>query len=159
MKYKIIDPQQFKVARVISFNDVFTNKQGFVGYLRPLTPSCSKKNLDDFDNSFMDWLKSFNLDNVHYVNCADIIFEDQIPQLQRIYNNGRPTSKLLLTCHGDYNFEELKQIGQIEAKLLDLPIYWNAIDNSTLLDNGGVVTFDKTKEKLYFDTIDNIESI
>lgn len=159
MTLQLLDPQKQKVARIISFNEPFTKTKGFIGYLRPLTSSYSKDTIDDFDNSLKDWLESFNLENVHYVNCTNIIFEDQISQLQRIYNNGRPTSKLLLTCYGDNGFEELKQIGHVKTRLLDLPIYWNALDKSIQLDNSGFVTFDKDKEAYFFEIIDNIESL
>lgn len=57
----LIKPEKYKVARVITFKDNFNNLSGTICYMRPLTNSYNKETLDDFDNSMLIWLQSFNL--------------------------------------------------------------------------------------------------
>ena len=65
-----------------------------------------------------------NLDNVRIIHSEDICFEHQLPQIDRIYNGGRPRSLLTLTCHGNYQIDEILKMGQIEARILELNVYW-----------------------------------
>jgi len=156
---KLMNPEDFRVARVISLIDNYTKSRGYITYLRPLTQSYNKSVIDDFDNSMIDWIKELKYQEVQFVHASDVVFDYQKPQIEKIYNGGRPSSKLLLTCHGDYSFEELVKLGQINAKKLDLPIYWNALGNTNILDNGGVFTFDKSRERDFFEIMEKIEFI
>lgn len=159
MTFKLIDPKDFQVARVISFYDSTINKNAKVCYFRPMANGYNKTTLDDFDKSIVEWLKGLNLQNVDICHSDDIVFDHQKPQLEKIYNGGRPSSKLILTCHGDYSMEEFMAMGKIDASVLELNIYWNALSANVMPDQGGVMTFDKTKERYYFDVIKQIRSL
>ena len=159
MKFSLISPEDFKVARVISFMDEFTECAGTVCYMRPHTIEYNKDTFDDFDRSIIVWLKSLNLKNVDFSHSENIIFDHQRPQLSKIYEGGRPSSKLSFTCHGNYTFEECITMGQINSILLELNVFWNTMSKKTPPTIGGVMTFDKNKEKYYFDVIKSITCI
>ena len=112
-----------------------------------------------FDRSIIVWLKSLNLKNVDFSHSENIIFDHQRPQLSKIYEGGRPSSKLSFTCHGNYTFEECITMGQINSILLELNVFWNTMSKKTPSIIGGVMTFDKNKEKYYFDVIKSITCI
>ena len=154
----LINPEDFKVARVISFIDDFWGCSGTVCYMRPLTIKYNKDTFDDFDKSIIEWLKSLNLKNVDINYSGNIIFDHQKSQLSKIYDGGRPCSKLSFTCHGNYSFDEIVTMGQIKTIHLDLNVFWNTMKNTpSTLDV--VMTFDKNKEKYYFDVIKSITSL
>lgn len=159
MKFSLISPEDFKVARVISFMDEFTECAGTVCYMRPRTIEYNKDTFDDFDRSIIVWLKSLNLKNVDFSHSENIIFDHQRPQLSKIYEGGRPSSKLSFTCHGNYTFEECITMEQINSILLELNVFWNTMSKKTPSTIGGVMTFDKNKEKYYFDVIKSITCI
>ena len=85
MKFSLISPEDFKVARVISFMDEFIECAGTVCYMRPHTTEYNKDTFDDFDRSIIVWLKSLNLKNVDFSHSENIIFDHQRPQLSKIY--------------------------------------------------------------------------
>lgn len=68
MEISLIDPKEFKVARVISFREEFTGLSGTICYMRPYTKDYNKETLDDFDNSMIEWLKSLNLKDVGFIH-------------------------------------------------------------------------------------------
>lgn len=47
--------------------------------------------------------------------------------------------------------------GAIDAHILELPIYWNSSENYPIPVIGGVVTYDKTKEQYYIDSLSAIK--
>ncbi len=51
-KYKVLDPEKFKVLKVFSFHDPVTGFSGYVYYLRPQLPDYNKSVFDDFDKQF-----------------------------------------------------------------------------------------------------------
>lgn len=159
MTFNLINPNDFQVARVISFYDSTINRYAKVCYFRPMKNGYNKTTFDDFDKSIVEWLKGLNLQNVDFCQSDDIVFDHQKPQLGKIYNGGRPSSKLLLTCHGDYTMDEFVVMGKIDASVLELNIYWNAMPTDVMPHQGGIMTFDNTKEQYYFDVIKQIESL
>ena len=58
---------------------------------------------------------------------------------------------------GDYTNDELMRKGAIDAHILELPIYWNSSENYPIPVIGGVVTYDKTKEQYYIDSLSAIK--
>lgn len=159
MEISLIDPKEFKVARVISFREEFTGLSGTICYMRPYTKDYNKETLDDFDNSMIEWLKSLNLKDVEFIHSEDILFDYQKPQLSKIYNGGRPCNKLLLVCHGDYSLEEIVAKREIEAIQFELNVFWNTYTTGTLPSFGGTMTFDKNKEKYYFKVIKDLNEL
>lgn len=159
MILNLINQKDFKVARVISFRDDFIGRSGTVCYLRPYNSTYNKKSLDDFDRSFIEWLNVLNLSDVKKIYSEDILFDHQISQIIKIYNGGRPSSKLSFTCHGDYLPEDIISMGKIDAICLELNIYWNANKEETFPLLGGTMTFDQRKKDYYFDVIKKITSI
>ena len=77
MKITLINPDEFKVIRVISFRDEYTKRVGTVCYMRPYALDYKKEILDDFDHSMIMWLKSLNLNNVEFIRSEDILFDYQ----------------------------------------------------------------------------------
>lgn len=159
MIISLINPEEFKVARVISFREEFTGLCGTICYMRPYTKDYNKERFDDFDNSMIEWLKSLNLKNVVHSHSEDILFDYQKPQLSKIYDGGRPCSKLLLVCHGDYSQEEIISKREIEAIQFELNVFWNAYTKKRLPSLGGTMTFDRNKEKYYFEAIKNLNEL
>ncbi len=159
MKITLIKPDEFKVVRVISFRDKYTKRFGTICYMRPYALDYNKGILDDFDNSMIIWLKSLNLSNVELIYSEDMLFDYQLPQLLRIYNGGRPSSKLSLVCHGDYSHDEFVAMGQIDAVCFELNVFWNADKNDLCPQLSGIMTFDKNKENYYRDVIKTIKSL
>ena len=155
----VINPEDFRVARVISFRDEISKISGVVSYMRPFTTDYNQSTLDDFDHSMIRWMESLNLNNVRFTHSEDILFDYQIPQLSRIYNCGRPSSKLNLICHGDYSPEEFISMGQIYATCIELNVFWDTIKKDTLPQLSRTVTFDKNKEKYYFDVIGSLSGL
>lgn len=154
----INNPNDFKVARVISICDPTINKYAKICYMRPLTPNYNKDTIDEFDMSIISWLNSLNLQNVDFSIHENIIFDYQMSQLEKIFNGGRPSSQLIITAHGDYSIEEIMAKGSIEARQLTLNVYWNTLASDVPF-LGGVVTFEKTREKYYFDTFATVTSL
>ncbi len=64
MIIKLIDPKDYKVVKVFSFIEPFTQKTAYDGYKRPLPVSYNASIFDDFDQNMLMWLQSMNLDNV-----------------------------------------------------------------------------------------------
>lgn len=159
MAFNYINPDEFKVARVISFRDEYIKKNGKICYMRPYTQDYKKEMIDDFDQSIIEWLKSLNLDNVSLIHSEDILFDHQLSQLSQIYDGGRPSSKLSLVCQGDYSNDDFVAIRQIDAVCFKLNVFWNADKNDTFPVLEKSVTFDKNKEKYYFDVIKSITSL
>ena len=156
----LIKPEKYKVARVITFKDNFNNLSGTICYMRPLSNSYNKETLDDFDNSMLIWLQSFNLKNVKLIYSTNIIFNNQISQLNKAYNGGRPHNDLSFICYGNYPLEEFVTMKQINAINIKLKVFWNTTSNNSMLPIlNGVVSFDKNKEKYYFDTIKSVTSL
>ncbi len=159
IQLKMIDPNDFEVIRVISFTVPHLEYGGIIVYRRPLTTTYKEDCPDEFDESLLKWLQQFNLKDVVLSHSKDILFDNQLKDYQQIYDGGRPTTQLLLTCHGDYTIDELMVKGKIDARIIELPIYWNSLAKTSLPDVSGVVTFDKEKEQYYFDTISKIKSL
>ena len=159
MKLTLINPDEFKVIRVISIRDEYTKRSGTICYIRPYALDYKKETLDDFDHSMIMWLKSLNLNNVEFIRSEDILFDYQLPQLSRIYDGGRPSSKLSLVCHGDYSHDEFVAMGQIDAVCFELNAFWNADKNDLCPQLSGIMTFDKNKENYYRDVIKTIKSL
>lgn len=107
--------KDFEVLKVYSFVDSFTNKSAYVGYYRPYSMEYNHKTSDDFDNTFIEWLSIFNLKNVQLIAHKDMMFDVQKPAYNQIFNGGRHSSQLSITCYGDYSVQEL-----IEKKLRDM---------------------------------------
>ena len=159
MKLTLINPDEFKVIRVISIRDEYTKRSGTICYIRPYALDYKKETLDDFDHSMIMWLKSLNLNNVEFIRSEDILFDYQLPQLSRIYDGGRPSSKLSLVCHGDYSHDEFVAMGQIDAVCFELNVFCNADKNDLCPQLSGIMTFDKNKENYYRDVIKTIKSL
>ena len=159
MKLTLINPDEFKVIRVISIRDEYTKRSGTICYIRPYALDYKKETLDDFDHSMIMWLKSLNLNNVEFIRSEEILFDYQLPQLSRIYDGGRPSSKLSLVCHGDYSHDEFVAMGQIDAVCFELNVFWNADKNDLCPQLSGIMTFDKNKENYYRDVIKTIKSL
>ena len=155
---KLLDPKDFKVLRVISFQEKFTNAIGKICYFRPMTKDYQQGTSDEFDASLIEWLKAQNLVNVVLVSSSDVCFEHQTDDIQKIYLR-KVKTQLSLTCHGDYSIDELIAMGKINAKILKLNVYWDTLDKNNVYDMGNSVTFDKTKEEYYFGVIDSVESL
>ena len=77
IRLQMISPHDFEVIRVISFSDSHLNKNGVIVYRRPLTLNYNKDVLDDFDESFIKWLKQLNFQNVTLWHSEDILFDNQ----------------------------------------------------------------------------------
>lgn len=159
MTLNLINPEDFKVARVITFRDEFVNKTGRICYMRPYTQNYTKDTIDDFDHSMVEWLESLNLNNVRFIHNADVLFDCQLPDLSQIYNGGRPSTKLSLACYGDYSHDEVVARGHITAIPLNLNVFWDANQEEQCPRLCGMVTFDKTKENYYRDVIKTITSL
>lgn len=159
MKITLINPDEFKVIRVISFRDEYTKRFGTICYMRPYALDYKKETLDDFDHSMIMWLKSLNLNNVEFIRSEDILFDYQLPQLSRIYDGGRPSSKLSLVCHGNYSYDELVAMGQIDAVCFELNVFWSADKNDFCPQLSGIMTFNKNKEIYYRNAIKSITSL
>lgn len=159
MEIQLIDPQKFEVVKVYSFIEPYTGKSAYVGYYRPYTETYNSGITDDFDKRFFEWLRVLNLNNVQMVLGENIMFDFQKPRIEQIYNGGRPSTKMALTCHGDYTMDEMMQKGKIEGYVIDFKIYWNSIDNNYLMPLGGVLTFDKGKEQYLMETLSKITSL
>ena len=155
----LINPEEFKVVRIISFRDEYTKRFGTICYMRPYALDYKKETLDDFDHSMIMWLKSLNLSNVEFIYSEDILFDYQLPQLSRIYNGGRPSSKLSLVCHGDYSHDEFVAMRHIDAVCFELNVFWNAAKNDLCPQLDGIMTFDKNKENYYRDVMKTIKSL
>lgn len=155
---KVLKPEDFKVLRVISFQERFSNKVGKICYFRPMTEDYQQGASDEFDASLLEWLKAQNLVNVDLDISSDVWFEHQIDDIQKIYLR-KVKTQLSLTCHGDYSIDELTAMGKMNAKILKLNVYWDTLDKDRVYDMGNSVTFDKTKEKYYFEAIDSVESL
>lgn len=153
---KILNPNDFKVINVYSFVDKGINKMGYVGYYRPLTPTYNKNVNDKFDARFEKWLGELNLQDVQRVTKEDIYFEGQMENFSQIYANTKPSTTLFLTAHADYTFDEIMNKRIIEAYNCNLPIFWNTTSADVLLDEGGIVTYDKNEEAYFFDIFKNI---
>lgn len=161
MILKLINPDEFKVVRVISFRNEYIKKVGTICYMRPYTQDYRKDILDEFDHSMIAWLKSLNLNNVEFVYSADVLFDYQLPQLSRIYDGGRPSGKLSLVCHEDYSQDEMISMGmgQIDAICIELKVFWNADMDATIPMLCGIMTFDRNKKDYYFDVVKTITSL
>lgn len=155
---KVLKPEDFKVLRVISFQERFTHAIGKICYFRPMTKHYQQGASDEFDTSLLEWLKAQNLVNVGLDSCTDVCFENQVNEIQKIYMRETMT-QLSFTCHGDYSIDELTAMGKMNAKILKLNVYWDTLDKDRVYDMGNSVTFDKTKEKYYFEAIDSVESL
>lgn len=158
MEQIIMNPDETKVVRIISFYEKSTGAQGFVGYLRPITPEYQGDFQDKFDESFIKWLQALHLDNVHVIYAGDAICKDQLEQLDRMYKGERSNTSLSLTIHGDYIDEEMMMAGGYEARVIQLKVYWNALSGTPLLHYGDSMAFDKAEEKYFFEVVDNLES-
>lgn len=156
---QLIDPQKFEVVKVYSFIEPYTGKSAYVGYYRPYTKNYNRNLNDDFDSKFVEWLQSMNLHDVQNVVSEDILFDIQKPRIQQIYDGGRPSTIMSLTCHGDYSMDEVMQMGQICGYAINIQVYWNSIANNFLMPLGGVMTFDKTKEAYFLDVLSKIVPI
>ena len=150
---KLLNPEDFKVINVYSFIDKGINKMGYVGYYRPLTPTYNKNINDTFDTMFERWLGELNLQDVHRVAREDIFFEGQMENFTHIFANTRPSASLFITAHADYTYDEMIKMGEIEAYNCILPIFWNAKSDDMLLDEGGMVTYDKNNEAYLRDIV------
>ena len=64
----VINPEDFRVARVISFRDEISKISGVVSYMRPFTTDYNQSTLDDFDHSMIRWMESLNLNNVRFTH-------------------------------------------------------------------------------------------
>lgn len=157
----LINPEEFKVVRVISFCDEYTKRTGTICYMRPYTQDYKKEILDDFDHSMITWLKSLNLKNVKFVHSENVLFDHQLPQLSRIYDGGRPNNKLFLVCYEDYSQDEMIVMGvkQINAICIELKVFWNTDMNAAIPLLCGAMTFDKNKKDYYFDVVKTITSL
>ena len=80
----MISPHDVEVIRVISFSDSHLNKNGVIVYRRPLTLNYNKDVLDDFDESFIKWLKQLNFQNVTLWHSEDILFDNQLNHYQQV---------------------------------------------------------------------------
>lgn len=90
IRLQMISPHDFEVIRVISFSDSHLNKNGVIVYRRPLTLNYNKDVLDDFDESFIKWLKQLNFQNVTLWHSEDIIsFHSHDDLEQLIQKRGR----------------------------------------------------------------------
>lgn len=158
IELKLLDPKDFKVLRVISFQERFSNKVGKICYFRPMTEDYQQGVSDEFDASLIEWLKAQNLENVSLDISSDVCFEHEKENIQKIYLRKIKT-QLSLTCHGDYSTDELIGMGKINAKILKLNVYWDTLDKNSVYDMGNSVTFDKAKEEYYFGVIDSVESL
>lgn len=159
MNIAMLQPEEFKAIRVISFLDEYTKLKGTIAYIRPYTTDYKNETLDDFDHSMIMWLKSLNLINVEFIYREDILFDCQLPQLSQIYNGGRSINKLSLVCEGDYSDEEVATKGKIDAFCLKLNVFWNTNKHDICPQLNGVMTFDKNKENYYRDVIKTITSL
>ena len=158
VELKLLDSKDFKVLRVISFQEKFTNVIGKICYFRPMTKDYQQGASDEFDATLMEWLQTQNFVNVSLDSCTDVCFENQVNEIQKIYLRKIKT-QLSLTCHGDYSIDELIGKGKINAKILKLNVYWDTLDKNSVYDMGNSVTFDKAKEEYYFGVIDSVESL
>ena len=153
---KLLNPNDFKVINVYSFVDKGINKMGYVGYYRPLTPTYNKNVNDKFDTRFERWLGELNLQDVQRVAKEDIYFEGQMENFTQIYANIKPSTTLFFTAYADYTFDEIMDKGIIEACNCNLPIFWNTMSADVLLDEGGIMTYDKNDEAYFLDIFKNI---
>lgn len=158
IELKLLNPNDFKVLRVISFREKFTHAIGKICYFRPMTKDYQQGTSDEFDTILIEWLKAQNLVNVALVSCYDVCFEHEKENIQKIYLR-KINTQLSLTCHGDYSTDELIGMGKINAKILKLNVYWDTLDGNSFYDMGNSVTFDKAKEEYYFGVIDSVESL
>ena len=156
MNMQLIDPQMFEVVKVYSFVEPYTGRSAYVGYYRPYSKYYNHGFNDDFDTTFVEWLKNMNLQHVQRVASEDIMFDIQKPRIQQIYDGGRPLTVLALTCHGNFSMDEIMQMGQIKGYTIDVPVHWNSISSNFLMPLGGVMTFDKTKESYFLDVLSTI---
>lgn len=156
MNMQLIDPQKFEVVKVYSFFEPYTGKSAYVGYYRPYSKNYNHAFNDDFDTTFVEWLKNMNLQNVQRVASEDIMFDIQKPRIQQIYDGGRPSTMLALTCHGNYTMDEIMQLRQINGCTIDIPVHWNSVTSDFLIPLGGVMTFDKTKESYFLEVLNTI---
>ncbi len=156
---KFIAQENFEVIRVFSFTESYMQNVGTIVYRRPLSDIYNKDNPDIFDKTFMEWLNELGLKDVKCICSSNVLFENQLNNYNKIYNGGRPISKLSITCCGNYTLEEIESKESVEARILELPIYWNVIDKKLLSDIGGIVYFDRTKENFFFEAISSIKSL
>ena len=153
---KLLNPKDFKVINVYSFIDKGINKMGYVGYYRPLTPTYNKRVNDKFDTRFEEWLRELNLQDVQRVEKDDVFFEGQMEQFAKIYANTRPSTTLFLAAHAELTIDEMMKLGEIPAFKCNLPIFWNSLNSDMLLDEGGIMTYDKNDEADFKDVINKI---
>lgn len=155
----IINTDMPKVARVIRFREEIKGIEGTICYMRPLTPNYDKDKSDIFDNSMIEWLESFQLKNVKVICSENILFDNQVSILSRIYDGGRPKTELSLICNREYTDEVIDYNEGIKTRMLSLNIFWNTNNTKLLSDINGAVLFDKDKEEYFFDVIKGITSL
>lgn len=154
---KPLDPNDFKVVKIYSFTDPFSKKRASVGYQRPLSSIYDSKKNDEFDERFESWLKEHKFEDVEMIVAQNILFEGQIDYLHRRFVR-LPQSKLSIIAHGNYTMDEMIENGQIEGCKLEFPIYWNVCDDYRLSDEGGIMVFDKDKEKYFFEVLESLKA-
>ena len=58
IELKLLNPNDFKVLRVISFREKFTHAIGKICYFRPMTKDYQQGTSDEFDTILIEWLKA-----------------------------------------------------------------------------------------------------
>ena len=155
-KYNILSPSDFRVLKVYLFRDPITGLYGYVYYLRPQTSKYNKSVTDDFDNQFYQWLLSMKLEQVQQIFSEDIFYEGQLELELRKFIANHVENEMCLRCHGNYTFDEIKEMNGVQAYDIVLKVFWNARMDDIVLTQGGVFTFDKTKENFFFETFKRI---
>lgn len=155
-KYNILSPSEFRVLKVYLFKDPITGFYGYVYYLRPNTPAYNKSVTDDFDNQFYQWLLSMKLEKVQQILSEDIFYEGQLELELKKFIANCAENVMCLRCHGNYTFDEIKKMNGVQAYDIDLKVFWSARKDDFVLTQGGVFTFDKTKEQYFFETFKSI---
>ena len=154
--YKVLTPTQFRVLKVYLFRDPITRLYAYVYYLRPQSASYNKSVTDDFDNQFYQWLLAMKLEQVQQIFSEDIFYEGQLELELKKFTVNLVENVMRLRCHGNYTFDEIRSKGLIDAFDIDLKVFWRASKDDFVLAQGGVFTFDKTKEQYFFDVFNSI---
>lgn len=105
--------QDWKVARVIKFRfrDHLCDCGGTIVYTRPLTTTYNKNTLDIVDNSIFQAINNLYPNVQAY--SEDLLWENSYSNIQKIYDGGRPKTKLTIRMTPSFEPDMLpKLVGQ-----------------------------------------------
>jgi hypothetical protein len=152
-RLNLLGQNDFCVAKIITFED-FHNKCGSIVYFRKYPVENG-----DFDNSMIEWIKHLNFKNVNLIS-KDIFFENEKDSLKQSYTDGCDSEDFIIRCHGNYELKEIEKKGYVECCDIKLKIYWQNVPNNFKAKGFlHIDCFDKSKEKDYFNIIENISSL